>query len=106
MTSFNPREEVRRHVARSGVDLPDATIDELVAYLEDLHSNAVEDGDQLVFTPTLSRMARARLKRANERWRRSRNPHSRCCSAMPRSIPIDSRQRAPIMRRALPAEGA
>ena len=43
-TSFNPRDEVRRHIARSGVQLPDATIDELVAYLEDLHANAVEDG--------------------------------------------------------------
>src|SRR5688572_23413552 len=44
MTPFNPREEVRRHVAKSGVELPDATIDELVAYLEDLHANAIEDG--------------------------------------------------------------
>lgn len=38
------RDEVRRHVARSGVELPDATIDELVAYLEDLHHSAIEDG--------------------------------------------------------------
>ena len=45
MTSpFNPREEVRRHVSNSGIELPDATLDELVAYLEDLHANAIEDG--------------------------------------------------------------
>ena len=43
-SSFNPREEVRRHVAKSGVELPEATIDELVAYLEDLHSAAIDDG--------------------------------------------------------------
>jgi putative ABC transport system permease protein len=43
-TTFDPREEVRRHVAKSGVELPDATIDELVAYLEDLHHSAIEDG--------------------------------------------------------------
>lgn len=38
------RDEVRRHISRSGVELPDATIDELVAYLEDLHHSAIEDG--------------------------------------------------------------
>ncbi len=43
-TPFNPLEEVRRHVAKSGIDLPDATLDELVAYLEDLHAGAIEDG--------------------------------------------------------------
>src|SRR5689334_12534707 len=43
-TSFDPRAEVRRHIARSGVDLPDATLDELVAYLEDLHAGALEEG--------------------------------------------------------------
>jgi putative ABC transport system permease protein len=43
-TTFDPREEVRRHVAKSGVELPDATIDELVAYLEDLHHSALEEG--------------------------------------------------------------
>src|SRR5689334_21480888 len=42
--SFNARAEVRRHIAKSTVDLPDATIDELVAYLEDLHANALDDG--------------------------------------------------------------
>jgi putative ABC transport system permease protein len=43
-TRINLRDEVRRHVAKSGVELPDATIDELVAYLEDLHHSAIEDG--------------------------------------------------------------
>lgn len=43
-SSFDPRAEVRRHIAKSGVELPDATIDELVAYLEDLHQSAIEDG--------------------------------------------------------------
>ncbi|MEO7157211.1 MAG: ABC transporter permease, partial [Vicinamibacterales bacterium] len=42
--SFDPRSEVRRHIDRSGVDLPDATVDELVAYLEDLHAGALEEG--------------------------------------------------------------
>ena len=42
--TFNPRTEVERHVAKAGVELPDATIDELVAYLEDLHAAAIEDG--------------------------------------------------------------
>lgn len=41
---FNPREEVQRHIAKSGVDLPDATVDELVAYLDDLHADAIADG--------------------------------------------------------------
>jgi putative ABC transport system permease protein len=44
MSPIDLRAEVRRHVATSGVDLPDATIDELVAYLEDLHANAVDEG--------------------------------------------------------------
>jgi len=44
MTRFDLRDEVHRHVAKSGVELPDATIDELVAYLEDLHHSAMEDG--------------------------------------------------------------
>ncbi|HEX6162714.1 MAG TPA: ABC transporter permease [Vicinamibacterales bacterium] len=43
-SAFNPRDEVRRHIANSGIELPDATIDELVAYLEDLHANAIEEG--------------------------------------------------------------
>jgi putative ABC transport system permease protein len=43
-TTFNARDAVRRHIAKSGVDLPDATIDELVAYLEDLHATALADG--------------------------------------------------------------
>src|SRR4030095_3470356 len=43
-TSFDPRAEVRRHVANAGVELPEATVDELVAYLEDLHAAALEEG--------------------------------------------------------------
>lgn len=42
--TFDPRDEVRRHIAKAGVDLPDATVDELAAYLEDLHAAAIEDG--------------------------------------------------------------
>ena len=42
--AFDPRAEVRRHMARAGVELPDATLDEMVAYLEDLHSAAIDDG--------------------------------------------------------------
>src|SRR5262245_37933820 len=42
--SFDPRAEVRRHVAKAGLDLPDATVDELVAYLEDLHAAALDEG--------------------------------------------------------------
>jgi predicted permease len=45
LVPFNAGDEVRRHIAKSGVDLPDATIDELVAYLEDLYANAVDDGE-------------------------------------------------------------
>jgi len=41
---FDPRAEVRRHIAKSAVDLPDATVDELVAHIEDLHANAIDDG--------------------------------------------------------------
>ena len=45
MTSpFDPRAEVVRHVAKAGVNLPDATIDELVAYVEDLHTAALDEG--------------------------------------------------------------
>ena len=44
MTPFDPREEVRRHVARSGIVLPDGTIDELVVHLEDLHAAALTEG--------------------------------------------------------------
>ena len=38
------RDDIARHVAKSGVTLPDATIDELAAYLEDLHAAAIEEG--------------------------------------------------------------
>lgn len=41
---FDPRAEVRAHIAKAGVDLPDATVDELAAYLEDLHAAAIEEG--------------------------------------------------------------
>jgi putative ABC transport system permease protein len=43
-SSVNFRSEVERHVATSGVVLPAATIDELVAYLEDLHTAALDEG--------------------------------------------------------------
>lgn len=43
-SSFDPRAEVRRHVSQSGVVLPDATVDELVAHLEDLHAAALDEG--------------------------------------------------------------
>src|SRR5215212_144108 len=42
--SFDPRSEVRRHVAKSGVELPQATVDELVTHLEDLHAAALDEG--------------------------------------------------------------
>ena len=42
--SVNCRSEVERHVAKSGVVLPAATVDELVAYLEDLHAAALDEG--------------------------------------------------------------
>ncbi len=43
-SSINVRHEIERHVAKSGLVLPDATIDELVAYLEDLHAAALDEG--------------------------------------------------------------
>jgi predicted permease len=43
-SSVNFRSEVQRHVAKSHVVLPAATIDELVAYLEDLHAAAIDEG--------------------------------------------------------------
>lgn len=42
--TFDLRHEVLRHVAKSGVVLPDATVEELVAYLEDLHASALDEG--------------------------------------------------------------
>lgn len=42
--TFDPRAEIRRRAAKAGVDLPDATVDELVVYLEDLHQSALDDG--------------------------------------------------------------
>ncbi len=42
--AFDPRAAVRRHVAESGIDLPEATIDELVVHLEDLYAAALDDG--------------------------------------------------------------
>jgi predicted permease len=41
---FDPRAEIRRRAERSGVRLPDGTVEELVAYLDDLRHSAVEDG--------------------------------------------------------------
>lgn len=41
---FDPRSAVIRHIARAGVDLPAATIDELVIHLEDLYAAAIDDG--------------------------------------------------------------
>ncbi|MGH9387557.1 MAG: ABC transporter permease [Vicinamibacterales bacterium] len=41
--TFDLRAAVLSHVAKSHVDLPDATIDELVTYLEDLYASAIED---------------------------------------------------------------
>ena len=42
--TFDPRAEVRRRSASSGVILPEATVDELVAYLEDLYTTALDEG--------------------------------------------------------------
>ena len=42
--TFDPRAEIRRRAARAGVDLPETTVDELVAYLEDLHQTALDEG--------------------------------------------------------------
>jgi putative ABC transport system permease protein len=42
--SFDPRAEVRRHVAKSGVDLPESTLDELTMHLEDVYAAALEEG--------------------------------------------------------------
>ena len=42
--SVDFRSEVERHVAKSGVVLPAATVDELIAYLEDLHAAALDEG--------------------------------------------------------------
>jgi len=41
---FDIRSAVREHVAKSHVTLPEATIDELVAYLEDHYASALDDG--------------------------------------------------------------
>ncbi len=42
--TFDPRAEIRRHAERSGVTLPDSTLDELAAYLEDLYNTAIDEG--------------------------------------------------------------
>ena len=42
--AFDPRATVTRHVARAGIDLPAATVDELVIHLEDLYAAAIDDG--------------------------------------------------------------
>ena len=41
---FDPRAEIRRRAEKSSVTLPESTVEELVAYLDDLRSSAVEDG--------------------------------------------------------------
>ncbi len=41
---MNFRHEIERRVAKSGLVLPDATLDELVAHLEDLHAAALDEG--------------------------------------------------------------
>jgi putative ABC transport system permease protein len=43
-SAFDPRAAIRHHAARCGVDLPAATIEELVIHLEDLHAAALDDG--------------------------------------------------------------
>ena len=43
-SSVDFRSEIDRHVAKSGVVLPDATVDELVAYLEDLYTATLDEG--------------------------------------------------------------
>ena len=43
-SSINFRHEIGRRVAKSGLVLPEATMDELVAYLEDLHAAALDEG--------------------------------------------------------------
>src|SRR5688572_10109858 len=43
-SSVDFRSEISRHVAKSGVVLPDATVDELVAYLEDLYAAVLDEG--------------------------------------------------------------
>jgi len=43
-SSIQFRSEIERRVAKSGLVLPDATLDELVAYLDDLHAAALEEG--------------------------------------------------------------
>src|SRR4030095_5177686 len=42
--TFDIRTAVKRHVAKSNVTLPEATVDELVTYLEDHYASAIEDG--------------------------------------------------------------
>jgi putative ABC transport system permease protein len=40
----NFRSDIERHVAKSGLRLPSATVDEMAAYLEDLYSAAIDEG--------------------------------------------------------------
>ena len=42
--SIDFRAEIQRRLAASRVNLPDTTIDEMAAYLEDLHANALDEG--------------------------------------------------------------
>lgn len=43
-SAINFRHEIERRVAKSGLVLPDATLDEMVAYLEDLHAASLDEG--------------------------------------------------------------
>lgn len=43
-SAINFRHDIERRVAQSGLVLPDATLDEMVAYLEDLHAASLEEG--------------------------------------------------------------
>ena len=44
MAAIDFRAELLRRAAASGIELPDATVDELVAYLEDVYTTAVDEG--------------------------------------------------------------
>ncbi len=43
-SSFDPREEVRRHLAKSGVEVPQGMLDELTMHLEDVYAAALDEG--------------------------------------------------------------
>ena len=72
---FDLRAAVQRHVAQSRVDLPDATIDELVTYLEDLHASAIEDGASEAEAQTRALAALEESAISLLRRHASRSPH-------------------------------